>query len=302
MEKSLRHVMKIALMATIPLLQTPDTSHAQAEAVSGLLDNATDFNFFWTMVGIREGTLKPERGSAASGVGFELAFDIPGGIGRKRTVPNAKAKPARTQGRAESLKTCEARFKRGELDAGQECADTTYKILKRTRVSREATYEEEPEVEEFEWEPAAVTFEVAVGFSQTGAFVPREGTDDMRVSIREAPTVSLYGNFPLSKERLAGYFGARTGLVQLAGGRAYSSDGIPIEFDGSTFQLGGVLGAVFEIAGLNFFAEGSYMLRDIKSIEWTSDTSIGTLPRSANLGGPSFAFGVQFRFKDAEKK
>lgn len=59
-----------------------------------------------------------------------------------------------------------------------------------------------------------------------------------------------------------------------------------------TFELG---------AGFSFFAEGAYMLRNIQSIEWDTDSALPRLPHSANLRGPALAFGMQFNFRDPDQ-
>ena len=292
------HVAKVWLICGCLMAVLPAAAHSQADILSGLVDNATDLAFYATRVGVDKGTLKPERGSTAGGLGFELTFEIPGaGIPRKRSgkkVDSAKQTPI-------TKVNCKIKFERGLLEQDEDCADTTYKIVKRTRPTSTGAYEEEPEIEKFQWSENVVTFEVAIGFTQAGAFVSRQSEHDLRASIREIPSVSLYGNFDI-KGDLAGYFGARTGWVQLVGGRAYPIDAAPIKFDGSTFQVGGVLGAVIEIYGLNFFGEGGYTFRNVKAIEWDTESPIGTLPRAMNLRGANFAFGVQFQFKDKEEK
>ncbi len=292
MRTIMRRLLRSIAPATILLAIAPSVGRPQAEALTGLLGSATDFDFFGTWVGVPRGDLKPERGGRVAGVGFELAFDIPGGIGRKRIVPKVKSDTPRGT-------DCESRFQRGELKQDQACQDVDYKVVKRIRARRDTTYEEEAKVEVFKWNEPIVSFELAIGFSQSGALVARESTTQMRASVREAPSVSLYGN--VGTGLLAGYFGARTGLVSLVGGRAYI-DETAVPFEGSTFQIGPVLGGVVDFRGLSFFAEGAYMWRDIKSIEWDSDAQVGAAPpRSANLSGPSFSLGVQFKFRDADK-
>jgi hypothetical protein len=288
----------IAIVCGSLLAVSPPVALGQGAILSGLVDNATDIAFYATRVGLDKGALKPERGSTAGGLGFELAFEIPGGAFPLSRISKKKADPKKPTPATPG--SCEAKFEAGLLDQGQDCKDTTYKIVKRTRPSATGTYEETPEIEDFEWSENRVSFEVAIGFTQAGAFVARQGEHDLRASIREIPSVSLYGNFPV-KGRLGGYFGARTGWVQLVGGRAYPTTGAPIKFDGSTFQVGGVLGAVVEIFGLNFFGEGGYTFRNVKALEWDTETSIGTLPRAMNLRGANVALGLQFQFKEKKK-
>lgn len=282
--------LKVVLAAVALSAVSPSAATAQAEALLGLLGNATDFDFYRTWVSVPKGQLKPERGEQIKGVGFELIFDIPGGMfPRRRVIP----KPAREA----SGSNCEARFQSARIRQDAACADTTYALKKRTRKGPEVTYEDEAKVEEFDWNPPLIQFELGVGFSQSGALVARESSTEMRASMREAPSVTLYGNF--GSESVGGYFGARTGLVSLEGGRAYiGADSSATEFGGSTFQLGPVLGLALSYRSIHLFAEGAYLWRDIKSLEWADDKSVGAAPRSANLTGASFLVGAQFRFKD----
>jgi len=118
------------------------TVSGQAEALAGLVGNSTDFNFYWTQVGLSGGSLRPERGDRASGFGFELSFNLPGGITRSRTVPTHRDGAA-------TGNDCESKFARRELTQGQPSADTTFKLLRRTRDGRQQTYEEEAKVKQF---------------------------------------------------------------------------------------------------------------------------------------------------------
>ena len=292
MMRPLRLILKATFASLLFSAVSPSAGAAQAEALLGLLGNATDFDFYRTWTSIPKGQLKPERGERIAGVGFELVFDIPGGMfPRRRIVPKAS--------REASGDNCEARFQRAKLEQDSTCADTTYTLKKRLRVQRVITYEDEAKVEEFDWSPPLIQFELGVGFSQSGALVAREATTEMRASMREAPSVTLYGNF--GSGPLGGYLGARTGLVSLEGGRAYIGvDSSATEFGGSTFQIGPVAGAALSYRGVHLFAEAAYMWRDIKSIEWADDKNVGAAPRSANLTGAAFAVGAQFRFKDKD--
>jgi hypothetical protein len=270
----------------------PYNAQAQGEIIGGLLGNATDINFYGTWVSIPKGEFKPERNNRIAGVGFELAFDIPGSFGRKINAPRG----AKTVHHGD----CNARFKKGFLEQDSACADTTYTLVKKT-VANQTVYEYEPKVEDFDWRHHDALLELAVGFSQTGALVGRNSGTEMRASIREAPTVSVYGNFG-GDHWYGAYVGARTGLVSLVGGRGYLPDGTAIKFEGSTFELGPVGGVDVSYLGLTAFVEYSYMWREVKSIEWGSEKPVGLVPRNANLNGSAIAVGVQFKFKDSDKK
>ena len=267
----------------------PTIVDAQAEVVSGLLDNATDLDFYGVWAFVPNGEFKGERNERMTGVGFELAFEVPGGFGRKRKLPRTRI--------PDTSRTCEGKFNRRELEQDQPCADTTYVLVKRVTTGNQVSNEYEPKIEKFRWRNSDAELEVAVGFSQVGALVGRNAEPEIRASVREAPSVSVYGNF--GGDRVGMYVGARTGIVSLSGGRAYV-DGTALSFEGSTFQAGPLGGLVLTVSGVSIFAEAAYMWRNIKSLEWTSDEPVGNVPRSANLSGPSFSIGMQFRFKSSD--
>lgn len=103
----------------------------------------------------------------------------------------------------------------------------------------------------------------------------------LRVSLREAPSVSLYANYEpglrLLGFSLASYAGARSGVVSLVGGRAFT-DEATTTFTGETLQIGPVAGLVTDLRGMNLFIEGAYMSRDFKSVEWDSTAGEAGLP------------------------
>jgi hypothetical protein len=290
---------KVLQLSAVVVLSvaTPIVGYGQAEALTGLLGNATDFNFSWIFIAPSHRDLKPDRSKGTQGFGFELSFDLPGaGITKHRRARTAEQRTE--EGKAS---TCLGKFNRALLGQDSACADTTFKLIEKRADGPVLT----PEITEFDWHPTVFSFEAAVGFSQSGAYEAADGSNTMRASIREAPSVSLYLNLEDSIKGLPGkygaYAGARSGLVSLVGGKAFIADTVR-DFGGTTFQLGPVLGAVGDYGGLNLFAESAYMWREIKSIEWQKDITTGDLPKRARLSGWAFAVGVQFHFKDASKK
>ncbi|MEO5588326.1 MAG: hypothetical protein ABIS03_01980, partial [Gemmatimonadaceae bacterium] len=162
---------------------------------------------------------------------------------------------------------------------------------------------EELSIKAFEWTEPIAYFELAVGFSQAGAYVSRNPGNDVRVSVREAPSVSVYANYqpnlPVIGELLGGYLGARSGIISLIGGRAFSGSETR-SFAGDTFQFGPLAGIVVNLPRVNLFVEGAYMWRDFKSVEWDGDAPLGTLPRRINLTGPALSVGAQFKFRKGD--
>lgn len=293
--RCLAGLLTVFLLSAVPSVD----ALAQAGALSGLLGNATDFNFFWAQSGAPRGELIPERGAGAAGVGFELSFAIPGAWTRRR-------RPAPTPDLSAKGTSCDARFRRRELVTTEECSDTTWNSLQRDSARTGISYKQEQSIKQFRLSEDVFTFELAVGFSQTGAFVSRRSENDVRVSLREAPSVSVYatyepGLFSLSTVNFTGYFGGRSGLISLNAGRAFTDSSIT-KFSGETFQIGPVVGLVAKVNGINLFAEGAYLWRDFKSVEWERDTGLGTLPRRIDLSGYALALGAQFELADPRNR
>lgn len=272
---------------------TSVAAHSQEEILGSAFGNATDFSFFWSQAGTPKGGLKPEREAGAAGIGFELAFKIPGGFRRSLTVPDEMSSSPEGKG-------CAARFARGELRQGATCADTTVTGVKRMRTNGVVTYEEELKIDEFEWEVPLLSLEFAIGFSQTGAYISRRADQDIRVSVRETPEVSLYATYEprlrIAAKSFRVYGGARSGILSLIGGRAFSDDG-SAQLSGETFQIGPVAGIVTKFRGINVFAESAYMWRNFRSVEWDGETGLGNLPRAIDFSGGSLSLGIQFEFR-----
>jgi hypothetical protein len=144
--------------------------------------------------------------------------------------------------------------------------------------------------------------EVGLGYGQLSGFRGR-GTLDLRGSVRELPTLSLYATWqhPVLM-RLYPYLGARTGLLVLQSVRAFedSTAGFTNVYalSGSTFQLGGLGGVAFALsdrAQTYFFLEAYYMNRQFSSIEWTGPGKgiPVSAPRALNLSGAGLTLGIQ---------
>lgn len=134
------------------------------------------------------------------------------------------------------------------------------------------------------------TFEVGLGYGQTSGFDAREPTLDMRGALRDLPALSLYASY----EGSGTYFGIRSGLMELTSLQVIDEAGAAFKGSGKSFMAGLLIGQAWSVAGLNFFVEGAYMVRDFPSVEWASSTPPPGTPRSMNLSGWSLGGGVQF--------
>jgi hypothetical protein len=284
------------LLAVFLLVAAADAAQSQAFTgpLSGLLGRASYMNFFITRTSVSEPPLEPESGGWSKGLGFELAFELPGGRTDSIAMP-AKPLPATDQ-------SCLARYSRSQHARAVPCADTTVAAVTRHRGAGTVTYEEELTISPFSWKEPTVVLDLGLSFTQTGAFVSIDTSTDARVSLRELPAVTLYASFldvPWYSDLPTGpslYIGARSGLVSLYNGRAYRDT--TLKFSGETLQVGLVAGTLGEFRGLGFFVEGAYLWRDFKSVDWETSAKLpDSIPRRINLSGATLLMGVQFSFR-----
>lgn len=293
-----RQFLRCAAMCATVTLAAPFAAKAQEEMLADVFGNATQFSLFWTQVGSPRGDFRPERRAGAGGIGFEFGVPIPGGFTRTLRAKAARSsKPAGT--------TCQARYSRGELSQGEPCADTTIVTVKRIRSTGSTSYEEQLHIEKFSWEIPVLTLEISGGFSQAGAFVSRRPDNDIRVSVREIPAVSVQVNYnprlPVVGRAIGTHIGARTGIISLIGGRAFGEDA-SARLSGETFQFGPLAGIAAKVHGIIVFAEGAYMWRHFNSVDWDSETGLRNLPRSIDFSGSTLRLGLQFQFRKPDEK
>jgi hypothetical protein len=299
-----RVAMPMATIASLLLGASPSQGQA-ASILQGLAANASDLSVYWQLVGTPNAGVKSKSDRGASGLGFELAFTLPGGV-RQKPGPKPPLPTKSCQYRDQQYK------KASTAPLTSFCLDTI--LIPRWRDTTIGTvrYRDSIDAKPYNtFKPETLfTFELAIGFSQKGGFGPRGTNNDLFVSVREQPSVSLYatyqGDIPVFTKYSGGtapYVGLRTGLVSLVGGRAYT-DTLVYKFGGDTFQAGPVLGLVNEIAGVSVFVEGSYLWRSIGSIEWDVPAKAlpTTLPKSVDLRGWTLAVGSQIQFKPHEGK
>lgn len=278
--------------AVLVLLCTPGLLLSQASLaapLTGLLTRASYMNVYLTQTTIHEPLFQPERGDIARGMGFELAFSLPGGLTRKRQRSSNEVKGNR----------CAARYWRRELAQDALCADTSVKTSTRKRGSVPVTYEEVLEIRPFEWREPVVVLDLGLSFSQTGAFVSNVKGVDGRVSLRELPALTLYASFVevpvLRRFNTSIYTGGRTGFLTMYNGRAYRDS--TLKFSSETLQLGPVLGSMTDFWGFSVFGEAAYLWRDFKSVDWETSAKLpAELPKRINMSGYTFLVGVQFDF------
>ncbi len=254
-----RHLSFVAVCATL----IPAPAAAQYGFLGSLASRFSDLSFF-----ANAGGLRPDhdavRADRLQSFGLEILFEI--GTVRRQTGPA----PTPT--------------------------DSVRVVWREMRVERTAQGVDTVHI--YDVEPVTTsaptvdvwTFEIGLGYGQMSGFDAREGTIEMKGSIRDLPAVSLYASYDASGT----YFGLRSGLMETTGLQVIDEGGTAYKGSGQSFMAGLLVGQAWSIAGINLFVEGAYMVRDFPSVEWASSTPPAGTPRSMNLSGWSLGGGVQF--------
>jgi hypothetical protein len=282
--------------------------------IESLLKNATDIGIYGG-----GGWLRPETPEIRSTrrVFTEFGFELSFAIGAQSCEAELVARPAgshpqhlhgrstRQLAGADSVLQC--------LPAGQERKPP----VQPTQVVVAVKHGDSTVTQTFVPKAASPTprdtswlFEFGLGYSQLAGFVSGDPSQELRGSVRAAPTVAVYatsehpltGTFPI---HLYPYLGLRSGLIQLQSVRMYAdtalaSNGQTMSSNvyaasGSAFQAGMVAGLVTDIGLTNLFVEGAYTWRDFPSVEWTGPNKAipRTLPHRLNLSGTTVSVGLQ---------
>jgi hypothetical protein len=158
----------------------------------------------------------------------------------------------------------------------------------------------------------SVFLELGLGYGQFSGFESANPAFDVRGTVREIPSLTLYGTLNHKKflRYAQPYIGVRTGLIQLHNAQIFSQikadsvvnpDTVAVFTGGAqAFQLGGVAGIGLELGPAHFFVEGAYHVRRFPSIQWTSGTNRmpADLPRSFDFTGTTISVGVQVHIRD----
>jgi hypothetical protein len=143
-------------------------------------------------------------------------------------------------------------------------------------------------------------FELAIAYSHITGFRSQNPSFDLRGSIRELPRLAWFAEYH-PERRIAPYFGVHMGLVNLQSVAIYDSTGAYYPVSGSTWEVGGSIGAALNFkAGNEYFAlflEPGYTLRNVASLDWggqNSKTIPARFPRNLRFTGWEVAAGVEF--------
>ena len=150
-----------------------------------------------------------------------------------------------------------------------------------------------------------VLVELAVGWSQFSGFKSTDPSFELKGSVREVPSLSVYGSLSSDDttsilNRAGPYVGIRSGLIQLQNVqllRPISADTVQV-YGGSaqTFQLGLVAGLAVEVIdSVNLFIENAWQMRKFSSVQWSngSNTIRPEFPTQLDFSGKTLTIGVQ---------
>lgn len=146
--------------------------------------------------------------------------------------------------------------------------------------------------------------ELAVGYDQMFLRTRLDDTYKLRGTVRNLPSISLYGSYP--SEPIGFYAGFGTGIVSLSGVTAYdASDARQFTIGGDTFNLVGHIGAFYDFGKFSLFVEAAYQARYLGGVSYTSlvpnTPPPSGLPDSLYIGGPMLSFGAQIELSAKPK-
>jgi hypothetical protein len=134
------------------------------------------------------------------------------------------------------------------------------------------------------------SLELGLGYGQMAGFRSNVEQLDLRGSVRDLPTVSLYASYVPTGT----YVGLRSGFMKLQALQLYHEDGRSWAGEADSFLGGMAVGQIIDLLNLSFFAEVGYAWRPFPSIRWTGGTLPATAPRELSLHSWTFGAGVQF--------
>lgn len=158
-----------------------------------------------------------------------------------------------------------------------------------TGVDTVETYQVKPGVVRRPSEPVW-TLELGLGYGQMSGFESNVPGLDLKGSVRDLPSVSLYASY----DPTSTYFGVRSGFMKLQSLQVYDDAGRTWSGEADSFMTGVAVGQSVELLNVTLFAEAGYAWRPFPSIRWTGGTLPSNIPRELSLHGWTAGVGIQF--------
>jgi hypothetical protein len=263
MSVATKRVPSFIVFAAALLLVSPGRAAAQIGIYDALARRFSDVSFFVNVGGLAPSSPEVDA-DRLSAFGIEVLLTI-GTISRPTGPP--------VRGDSVVLTWTEMRV----VTAADGSVDTVNTYQVRPGVVRQPT------------EPVW-SLELGLGYGQMSGF--RSGIPglDLKGSVRDLPTVSLYASYVPT----ATYFGVRSGFMKLQALQVYDDEGRTWAGEADSFMAGAALGQVADLLNLSLFAEVGYAWRPFPSIRWSGGPLPPDMPRELSLHGWTAGLGVQF--------
>jgi hypothetical protein len=155
-----------------------------------------------------------------------------------------------------------------------------------------------------------IRMELGLGYGQFTGFESSNPDFEIHGTVRETPTLTLYGTWEPRNSWITPYLGVRTGLIQLHNVQLLqpgTADTVVVyKASSDVFQLGGVFGVSTNSSNfpLAAFIEVGYHVRKFPSVEWATNSSgkiVNDLPHEFDFSGWTLELGIQAHIRDRKE-
>lgn len=252
----------IALLIASAAFCVPAPVSAQIGIFDALARRFSDVSFYVNTGGLAPSS--PEvRADRLSAFGIEVLVGI-GGV-------------SRPTGPAVRRDTAVLTWTGMQVVASPKGTDTTYTYTVKPGTVRQPT--------EQVW-----SLELGLGYGQMSGFRSNVPGLEMKGSVRDLPTVSLYASYV----RTGTYVGVRSGFMRLQSLQVFDDRGNTWSGEADSFSTGVAIGESRDVLNLSFFGEAGYSWRPFPSIRWAGGPLPANIPRELSLHGWTIGVGVQF--------
>ncbi len=252
----------VALLIASAAFCVPAPVSAQIGIFDALARRFSDVSFYMNTGGLAPTT--PEvRADRLSAFGIEVLVEI-GGVNRPT-------------GPAVRRDTAVLTWTGMQVVANAKGTDTIYTYTVKPGAVRQPTEEI--------W-----SLELGLGYGQMSGFRSNVEGLEMKGSVRDLPTVSLYASYVPTGT----YVGLRSGFMRLQSLQAFDDRGGTWSGEADSFSTGVAIGESIDVVNLSFFGEAGYSWRPFPSIRWTGGPLPANIPRELSLHSWTIGFGVQF--------